>query len=209
MAQLSHTQCPNSTLPRLQKDQNHILTAFNTIVSCLHSFPFPPMPTAVELCKLLADSSETANDDICRTRPMPSCDGRKDVPAVLEALQRGRLEEITVLLTTLLQDDKRAKKGRQYSTRAQRECMASLREMAEDMQQFLEVNSGMTKNRAVVPPNCYRGDQTTIAEIAMTFYDLLRQGNPNARQRVVTLQAQSGLVLSPLMKAVLSKSQQS
>jgi len=168
------------------------------------------MPTAVELCKLLAVSSETANGDIYRTRPMPTCDGRKDVPAVLEELQRGRLEEITVLLTTLLQDDKRAKKGRQYSTRAQRECMASLREMAGDMQHFLNVNSSMTKNPAVVPPNCYRGDQTTIAEIAMTFYDLLRKGNSSqARQRVVTLQEQSGLVLSPLMKAILSKSQQS
>jgi hypothetical protein len=81
--------------------------------------------------------------------------------------------------------------------------------MAEDMQHFLTVNRDMTRKPAVVPQNSYRGEQTTIAEIAMSFYDIVRIGDPvSARERAVTLQEQPGIELSPLMHTVLNESQQ-
>lgn len=167
--------------------------------------------TAKELVHFIGANLSTMNSDIRRTRKMPSIKPGNDLRYIIEPLREKGLENLAKVFDVVHSGELRLKRGRSFpSTMDARQFQVS-RQILSDLSLAASNNLSLLDTHAVVREGEYRGNDTRIGELVLTFYDLVSDGSRinmnsfNAKKRVDTLSKQEGFVLSPMMREIQSR----
>lgn len=154
----------------------------------------------------------TLNLDINLRREMPPLMFGEDLNFFTEALKYGGFRNLSKAIEVVHGEEIRNKKGEDSLRGAEDPQLKVYSRVIADLSRTVSDNLSLLDSRAIVDEGTYRGKETRIGELVLTFYEITLRSlvdksyyySPQV-QRVDTLSEQEGFVLSPMMKKVQSK----
>lgn len=163
--------------------------------------------TPKELIHALSGHCSTLNRDISLTQKMPTIlPGERGVRDFVEALRENYFPGIANAIEVVHVGWRRAKKGKNFPNKQAEEAFRTASGVLRDMSCAVGENTGLLNQFIKVPDNHYRGEDTRVGELVLTFYEFsLQYGSEDypANQRTRTLSRLQNFSLSPLMRRAI------
>jgi len=171
-------------------------------------------PRVIEaLVHSIGTSLSTLNLDIHLTRDMPPIlPGKKGVRGFVKALREGNFENLAKAIEVVHVGENGIGKNKRNLSRRSATIFETYFKVITDMKYTIGENASLLNEFMIVPDGHYRGDQTRVGELVLTFYELvLKDINTShpanyypANQRASSLSTFSGFTLSPLMQETIT-----
>jgi len=165
--------------------------------------------TAKELVHGVGRCLSTLNFDIHITRDMPSIlPGEQGIKLFTESLRRSHFVSLAEAIEIVHSGQKRDKKGKRFPNKQESEKFRVNSKVITDMAFTLRENADLLDQHMATRNGTYRGDETRVGELVLTFYELvlgkLKTDSDTypANQRASTLSQVPSFACSPLMQRV-------
>lgn len=150
------------------------------------------------------------NMDINLTRNMPPVlPGEQGVQKFAQSLRQAHFDSLADAFQIVHTGELRLRRNRRFPTRSVQKKFEACRAVIKDLAVTVSTNSDMLNSYVGVGPTTYKGEDTKIGDLVLTFYEIVLKIPDNkyvrsvAMQRVKTLGRQEGFVLSPMMKTLV------
>lgn len=166
--------------------------------------------TAKEIVHALGRDLSTLNWDINLTRNMPPIlPGEVGVKTFAQTLRGNLFRNLADAIEVVHSGEKKIRKGKRFPSKQEAAIFKTHSRILADMAYVIGENSQLLDTRVALPEGIYRGNNTRVGELVLTFYELILEklqssfdGTYPANQRAFRLTQIPKFIASPLIQRV-------